>query len=58
VNRFCCDGKCKDDQGRGVCPLDFADTEPFPPPGADGNWVILAAVVGLLLLILIGVWHE
>ena len=37
---------------------DFADTEPAAPPGSEGRGIVLAALIGVVVLIILGVWHA
>jgi hypothetical protein len=37
---------------------DFADTEPAAPPGSEGRLIVLAAVIGVVVLVILGVWHA
>jgi hypothetical protein len=37
---------------------DFADTEPAAPPGSEGRGIVLAALIGVVVLVILGVWHA
>lgn len=47
--RFCCDGRCAENQGRGTCPR--IDKQPKSDPGINAVVIDILCVLALLLFV-------